>query len=77
MFLTGSSGTGKTLLLVNALKTEVSYYQKLRKSIKILLCADVYSSEWARDMKSKIYGLQTIIEKYDCEPKKLFGSVSS
>ena len=77
MFLTGFSGTGKTLLLVNALKTKVSYYQKLRKSIKISLCADVYSSEWARDMNSNKYGLQIIIEKYDCEPKKLFGSVSS
>ena len=50
---------------------------KAKEVNKILLCADVYSSEWARDMNSNKYGLQIIIEKYDCEPKKLFGSVSS
>ena len=71
MFLIGSSGTGKTLALVNALKTKVSYYKRKKKQIKILLCADEFSEEWANDMKSDKYGLHSIIKEYQCEPIKL------
>ena len=71
MFLIGSSGTGKTLALVNALKTKVSYYKRQKKQIKILLCTNYQSNEWAKDMKSDKYGLQSIINEYQCEPMKL------
>ena len=71
MFLIGSSGTGKTLALVNALKTKVSYCKRQKKQIKILLCADKFSEEWAKDMKSDKYGLQSIIKQFQCEPMKL------
>ena len=71
MFLIGSSGTGKTLALVNALKTKVSYYKREKKQIKILLCTDRFSDEWAKDMKSDKYGLQSIIKEYQCEPMQL------
>ena len=72
MFLIGSSGTGKTLALVNALKMKVSHYRRQRKQIKILLCADAFSKEWAKDMKSDSkYGLQTTIKEYHCEPMRL------
>ena len=71
MFLIGSSGTGKTLALVNALKTKVSYYKRKKKQIKLLLCANGFSTEWAKDMKSDKYGLQTIIEEFQCEPMSL------
>ena len=71
MFLIGSSGTGKTLALVNAMKTKVSYYKRQKKQINILLCTKFWSREWARDMKSDKYGLQSIINKYQCEPMTL------
>ena len=71
MFLIGSSGTGKTIALVNALKTKVSYYKRQKKQINILLCADGFSSQWVRDMKSQKYGLQTIIGEFHCEPMSL------
>ena len=71
MFLIGSSGTGKTLALVNALKTKVSYYKRQKKPIKILLCVDVLSGELNKDMKSDKYGLQTIIKEFQCEPMTL------
>ena len=71
MFLIGSSGTGKTLALVNALKTKVSYYKRRKKQIKILLCSHAFSEEWAKDMKSCKYGLQSIIKEYQCELLKL------
>ena len=71
MFLIGSSGTGKTLALVNALKTKVSYYKRQKKQIKILLCAGKFSKEWANDMKSDKYGLQSIVKEYQCEPIKI------
>ena len=71
MFLIGSSGTGKTLALVNALKTKVSYYKRQKKEIKILLWADGFSDEWAKDVKSDKYGLQSIIKEYKCEPMRL------
>ena len=75
MFLIGSSGTGKTLALVNALKTKVSYYKRQKKQIKILLfsATSIYGlpKEWANDMKSGKYGLQSIIKEYQCEPMKL------
>ena len=71
MFLVGSSGTGKTLALVNALKSKLSYYKRLKKDIKILLCSGLPSKEWAKDMKSDKYGLQSIIKEYQCEPMKL------
>ena len=71
MFLIGSSGTGKTLALVNALKTKKSYYKSRKKQIKILLCAHEFSKEWAKDMKSDKYGLQSIIKEYQCEPMSL------
>ena len=71
MFLIGSSGTGKTLALVNALKTKVAFYKRQKKQIKILLLAHRFSEEWAKDMKSDKYGLQSIIKEYQCEPMKL------
>ena len=77
MFLIGSSGTGKTLALVNALKTKVAFYKRQKKQIKILLLAHRFSEEWAKDMKSDKYGLQTIIKEYQCEPMVLKDSSMS
>ena len=71
MFLIGSSGTGKTLALVNALKTKVAYYRRQNKQVKVLLCTGEWSEEWAKDMKSDKYGLQSIIKEYQCEPMDL------
>ena len=71
MFLIGSSGTGKTLALVNALKTKVSFYKRQQKKLKIFLCASLISKQWAKDMMSEKYGLETIMKEYQCEPMDL------
>ena len=71
MFLIGSSGTGKTISLVNALKTKVAYYKRQKKPVKILLCGYEKSKELERDLASEKYGLQTIIKEYQCKPVNL------
>ena len=71
MLLWGSSGTGKTLALVAALKRKVSYYKRRKIPYKVL----VYSvgnmstcKELLNDLKTK-YGLLTILEECETEPR--------
>ena len=69
----GSSGTGKTLALVAALKRKVSYYKRRKIPYKVLVCTYGQESkckELLNDLKSK-YGLQTILEESGTEPMLL------
>ena len=74
LILWGSSGTGKTLALVAALKRKVSYYKRRKIPYKVLVCSfgTDYDTckELLNDLKTK-YGLQTILEKCGTEPMLL------
>ena len=74
LLLWGSSGTGKTLALVAALKRKVSYYKRRKIPYKVLVCS--YGSDQSNcqqllnDLKTK-YGLQTILKECGTEPMLL------
>ena len=74
LLLWGSSGTGKTLALVAALKRKVSYYKRRKIPYKVLICSfgDGYINckELLNDLRTK-YGLQTILEESQTEPMLL------
>ena len=73
LLLWGSSGTGKTLALVAALKRKVSYYKRRKIPYKVLICSFGFASnckQLLNDLKTK-YGLQTIMEDCGTEPKLL------
>ena len=70
LLLWGSSGTGKTLALVAALKRKVAYYKRRKIPYKVLVCSFGYKSNCKQlfnDLKTK-YGLQTILEECETEP---------
>ena len=71
MLLWGSSGTGKTLALVAALKRKVSYYKRRKIPYKVLVCSfgagRQNCKQLLNDLKTK-YGLQTILEESETEP---------
>ena len=71
LILWGSSGTGKTLALVAALKRKVSYYKRRKIPYKVFVCSFGYGiykcSQLLNDLKTK-YGLQTILEECGTEP---------
>ena len=71
LLLWGSSGTGKTLALVAALKRKVAYYKRRKIPYKVLVCSfgDRYINckELLNDLRTK-YGLQTILEECETEP---------
>ena len=64
----GSSGTGKTLALVVALKRKASYYKRRKIPYKVLGYSNC--QQLLNDLKTK-YGLQTIMEDCGTEPKLL------
>ena len=74
LLLWGSSGTGKTLALVEALKRKVSYCKRRKIQYKVFVCS--FSSyrdnckQFLNDLKTK-YGLQTILEECGTEPMLL------
>ena len=74
LLLWGSSGTGKTLALVEALKRKVSYCKRRKIPYKVFVCS--FSSyrdnckQFLNDLKTK-YGLQTILEECGTEPMLL------
>ena len=74
LLLWGSSGTGKTLALVEALKRKVSYCKRRKIQYKVFVCS--FSSyrdnckQLLNDLKTK-YGLQTILEECGTEPMLL------
>ena len=73
LLLWGSSGTGKTLALVAALKRKVSYYRRRKIPYKVLACSLGYydnCKQLVNDLKTK-YGLQTILEESGTEPMLL------
>ena len=65
MLLWGSSGTGKTLALVVALKRKASYYKRRKIPYKVLGYSNC--QQLLNDLKTK-YGLQTILEESETEP---------
>ena len=71
LLLWGSSGTGKTLALVAALKRKVAYYKRRKIPYKVLVCSYGSSTnnckQLLNDLKTK-YGLQTILEESTTEP---------
>ena len=73
LLLWGSSGTGKTLAIVAALKRKVSYCKRRKIPYKVLVCSFGYTSDCGQlldDFKTK-YGLQTILEECETEPMLL------
>ena len=74
LLLWGSSGTGKTLALVEALKRKVSYCKRRKIPYKVFVCS--FSSyrdnckQLLNDLKTK-YGLQTILEDSSTVPMLL------
>ena len=72
LLLWGSSGTGKTLALVAALKRKVSYYKRRKIPYKVFVCSfgdgGTNCKQLLNDLKTK-YGLQTILK--ECETKPL------
>ena len=74
LLLWGSSGTGKTLALVAALKRKVSYYKRRKIPYKVFVCSfgdgGTNCKQLLNDLKTK-YGLQTIMEDCGTEPKLL------
>ena len=74
LLLWGSSGTGKTLALVAALKRKVSYYKRRKIPYKVLVCSfgsdESNCKQLLNDFKTK-YGLQTILEECGTNPMLL------
>ena len=71
LLLWGSSGTGKTLALVAALKRKVSYYKRRKIPCKVLVCSFGHRfKQLLNDLKTK-YGLQSILEESETEPMLL------
>ena len=74
MLLWGSSGTGKTLALVAALKRKVSYYRRRKIPYKVLVCSfgsvNNDCKQLLNDLKAR-HGLQTILEECGTEPMML------
>ena len=73
LLLWGSSGTGKTLALVAALKRKVSHYRRRKIPYKVLVCSfgwDSNCKQLLNDLKTK-HGLQTILEECKIEPMLL------
>ena len=74
LLLWGSSGTGKTLALVAALKRKVSYNKRRKIPWKVLVCSFGsglnHCKQLLNDLKTK-YGLQTILEECGTEPMLL------
>ena len=70
MLLWGSSGTGRTLALVAALKRKVAYYKRRKILCKVLVTsfsAESNCQELLNDLKTK-YGLRTILQECGTEP---------
>ena len=71
LLLWGSSGTGKTLALVAALKRKVACYRRRKIPYRVLVCC--YGSpvnnckQLLCDFKSK-YGLQSTLENGETDP---------
>ena len=70
MFLSGSSGTGKTLLLVNFLKIKVATYKSEGKSLKIILATYKDSPKLREDIATK-YGIENLLREYQTHPKSM------
>ena len=73
LILYGSSGTGKTLLLVEVLRIKVAHYKIFGgKPIKIIIVPyDTIMSnpvQLKKDLKKK-YNIQGILEEFKVEPK--------
>ena len=75
MILYGSSGTGKTLLLIEVLRIKVAYYKMFGgKPIKIII--GTYDSVESRPEQlnqdlTKKYNIQGMLEEFKTEPKSM------
>ena len=68
LLLWGSSGTGKTLALVAALKRKVSYYKRRKIPFKVLVLSySTQAEHLLEDFKTK-YGLHTILDENGIVP---------
>ena len=70
MFLSGSSGTGKTLLLVNFLKIKVATYKSEGKALKIILATYKDSPKLREDIATK-YGIEKLLREFQTQPKSM------
>ena len=65
VILYGSSGTGKTLLLVECVKMKVSQYERNGKPLKIIISTYISDTkQLIQDLKEK-YNLEYLKEKHD------------
>ena len=73
LILYGTSGTGKTLLLVETLRIKVAHYKMFgEKPIKIII--GTYKANFSDPKQLKIdltkkYNMQGILEEFKVEPK--------
>ena len=73
LILYGSSGTGKTLLLVETLRIKVAHYKIFgEKPIKIIIVAYITDKSNLDRLKidlTKKYNIQGILEEFKAKPK--------
>ena len=75
LILYGSSGTGKTLLLVEILKIKIAHFKMLKqKPIKVLIATYepyyVKTDQLKQDLKEKYY-IQAVLEEFEVDPKTI------
>ena len=76
VILYGSSGTGKTLLLVEILRIKIAHFKMVnQKQIKVLIATYepwyVKTDQLKKDLKEK-YNMQAILEEFEVEPKTIY-----
>ena len=72
VILYGSSGTGKTLLLVECVKMKVSQYEHKGKPLKIIISTYISDTkQLIQDFKEK-YNLEYLKEKHDVTFANMF-----
>ena len=75
LFIYGTSGTGKTLMLVEALRIKVAYHKMFGdKPIKVIIGTYQHSYSGNDQLKKdliKKYNLQRIMEEYNVQPKTI------
>lgn len=69
--MNGPAGSGKTLLLAEALKMSVAKYKKIGKPIKIIISTfHTFTKSLKADLISK-FNLQSLIDEFEVNPMSL------
>ena len=75
LILYGTSGTGKTLLLVETLRIKVAHYKIFGdKPIKIIIGTYNTVGSWPEQLRQDLtrkYNIQGILEEFKVEPKDM------